>query len=333
MANGRALPTALLFDALLGRAWNMAMTSYANAERLSSRDLGASAGSATGVGVGGGAPSIEKFLSLYAGDEAAALVAAHDLSVRGQLAQVAQRWSTEFQDIIKTAAPVGPGFRIALNWLSAVIGSHDGIGNVGYDRRMDQASGYALSATQWASARALAVPPGVAAAHSAVAGQMAQLHVARASVQMTADREAERHKMRVDAAEALLRAYNEALNAAMEHTFTQMHLMFDVFGRNNDYLTRLQRGEQAARARMDVRSAELSSWEERVMSTDDSRQASTQQLKALVERANTKASMLAEANIKLLRRYSSRAAAALNSAGVSVNSTASESNSIDAGGG
>ena len=38
--------------------------------------------------------------------------------------------------------------------------------------------------------------------------------------------------------------------------------------------------------------------------------------------------MLAESHIKLLRRYSSRAASALNSAGVSVSSSASESNNI-----
>jgi hypothetical protein len=42
--------------------------------------------------------------------------------------------------------------------------------------------------------------------------------------------------------------------------------------------------------------------------------------------------MRAEANIKLLRRYSSRAAAALNASGVSVNSRASESNTINAEG-
>ena len=74
MANGRALPSALLFDWLLGRAWNMAMTSYANAQRFSGNDLGGS--SESGISTGGGSASIEKFLSRYAGDEPAALVAA-----------------------------------------------------------------------------------------------------------------------------------------------------------------------------------------------------------------------------------------------------------------
>ena len=61
---------------------------------------------------------------------------------------------------------------------------------------------------------------------------------------------------------------------------------------------------------------------------DDAHQASNQKLKAAVERANTRDSMTVDANIRLLRRYASRAAAALNSAGISVNSTASESNNV-----
>jgi hypothetical protein len=67
------------------------------------------------------------------------------------------------------------------------------------------------------------------------------------------------------------------------------------------------------------------------MTTDDSHAAAIRKIGAAVERANTIDAMSADAHIRLLRRYSSRAAAALNSAGVSVNSTASESNTIDAG--
>ena len=58
MANGRALPSALLFDWLLGRAWNMAMASYANAENFSSRNIGGGGSSESGVSAGGGAPSL-----------------------------------------------------------------------------------------------------------------------------------------------------------------------------------------------------------------------------------------------------------------------------------
>lgn len=330
MANGRALPSALLFDWLLGRAWNMAHGAYANAGNLSSINLG-SKNTETGVGTGG-LSGIERFLSRYAGNEPAAQVAAHDQALRGQMQAVANQWATEFQGVISQVAPLSPGFLLAIEWLRKVVNGGDGLGYLGQDQRLQQGASYLTAVSGWASARGLAVPAGVAAAHQAVATQAGALHLSRASAQMSADRTAERHKLRVDAAEALLRAYNDAMDAAMDHVFTQMHLMFDVFGRNNDYLTALQREEQTIRARVDVRGAELAAWEERVLTYDDSHEAANRGLKASVDRANTRDSMAAEANIKLLRRYSSQAAAALNSAGVSVQSTASESNNINAEG-
>lgn len=81
--------------------------------------------------------------------------------------------------------------------------------------------------------------------------------VARTKAQMQADHTAEAHKLRIDKVEALIKTRNDALEATMDYLFTQLHLMFDVFGRNNDYLTRLQREEQSIKARMDIRNAEL----------------------------------------------------------------------------
>lgn len=328
MANGRALPSALLFDWLLGRAWNMALGSYTNAANFSSADLGGTWQGQTGVAAGASAPTIEKFLTRFAGNESAALVAAHDQALRGQMKEVADHWSDQFSAILTSTVPVGPGFTIAAQWLRGVVNGADGLGYLGQDMRLAQAQGFAA---QDVNPRNLPLPPGALAALTATAGRMAGLHVDRLGAQMVADRRAETHKLRVDAAEALLKAYNEALDAVMDHIFTQMHLMFDVFGRNNDFLTRLQRDQDTTKARMQVRTAELAEWNERVMTTDDSHAGAIQRIKAQVERANTLTQMSAEANIKLLRRYSSRAAAALNSAGVSVNSTASESNNIDAG--
>jgi hypothetical protein len=330
MANGRALPSAMLFDWLLGRSWNMAMTSYANAANFSSLPLGGG-NIETGVGVGGGV-NIEKFLSRYAGADVAAMVANHDQELRGQLKEVADQWAVEFQGVMNAVAPIGPGFVTAIAWLRKVVNGGDGLGYLGRDHRVAQGAALANIAINRLPASGVYVPPAAAAAQRTVAGFTAALHTERAGIQMLADHEAEKHKLRVDAAEALLRAYNDALDAAMDYLFTQMHLMFDVFGRNNNYLTTLQRHEQAMRARMDIRGAELASWDERIMTTDDSKQANNQKLKALVERFNTMDTMQAEANIKLLRRYSSRAAAALNASGVSVSSTATESNTINAEG-
>lgn len=331
MANGRALPSALLFDWLLGRAWNMAMASYANAENFSSRNIGGGGSQEAGVGTGGGAPSIEKFLTRYAGDEPAALVVNHDRELEGQMKEVADKWAAEFQGIIALTAGVGPGFTAAVKWLRKVTNGDDGLGYVGYAHRAGQADSFAAQILT-INQRNLPVPAGANAALRGVAEREAALLVVRTKAQMQADRQAEEHKLRIDAVEALIKARNDALEAAMDHVFTQMHLMFDVFGRNNDYLTRLQRDEQSIRARMDIRTAELAGWAERTQTTDDSHAAHIQRLKAITARANTMDEMSVDAHIKLLRRYSSRAASALNSAGVSVNSTASESNNINAEG-
>ena len=331
MANGRALPSALLFDWLLVRAWNMALTSYANAENFSSKNIGGGGSQEAGVSTGGGAPSIEKFLTRYAGDEPAALVVNHDRELEGQMKEVADKWAAEFQGIIALTAGVGPGFTAAVEWLRKVTNGGDGLGYVGHAHRAGQADSFA-SQVLTINQRNLPTPTGANAALRGVAEREAALLVARTKAQMQADRQAEEHKLRIDAVEALIKARNDALEAAMDHVFTQMHLMFDVFGRNNDYLTRLQRDEQSIRARMDIRTAELAGWAERVQTTDDSHAAHIQKLKAITARANTMDEMSVDAHIKLLRRYSSRAASALNSAGVSVNSTASESNSINAEG-
>lgn len=327
MANGRALPSALLFDWLLGRAWNMAMTSYANALRFSGNNLDANP-SESGDGTGGDSASAERFLSQYHGDEAAAAVAANDASLRGQMKRVANEWATQFSAVLGYTVPVGPGFGLAVQWLRGVVKGADGLGYLGQDRRLAQAQGYVDTGV---NPYGLPLPSGAQAALQSVAARTAGVYVDRLGAQMTAAHAAERHKLRIDAAEALMNAYNAALDATMDHLFTQMHLMFDVFGRNNDYLVRLQREEGTIRDRMRVRTAELMDWDQRIRTTDDSQAGSIRRIAGDVQRQNTIAQMQAEANIKLLRRFSSRAAAALNSAGVSVSSTASESNTLDAG--
>ena len=326
MANGRVLPSALLFDWLLGRAWNMAMTSYANAARFGQTKI-MPRPVETGVSVGG-EPNIETFLTRYAGNEASALVSAHDQALSGQMAEVARAWATEMEGAISSASPIGPSFLLAIGWLRKVVNGGDGLGYLGYDHRVGQLAGQHASSVDDINRRGLPMPAGAMAALRGVARVEGGLYVDRTAAQMSADHIAEAHKLRIDAAEALLKARNEALDATMDHAFTQLHLMFDVFGRNNDFLNRLKRQEGAIKARFDARSAELAGWNERIMTTDDSYQAANQELKAIIDRQNTVDSMLAESHIKLLRRYSSRAASALNSAGVSVSSSASESNNI-----
>lgn len=330
MANGRVLPSALWFDWLLGRAWNMAETSYANASQLGPLNFRPGGSPEAGVGIGG-TPAAETFVSRYQGADVAALVTAHDRAMEGQMAEVARQWATEFQGVMSIAAPIGPGFLFAISWLQGAVGGADKLGYLGQAHRAAQVSSFAGEAAAALNARALPLPPLAGAALGNTLAGAAGLHQARMAAQMGADRAAEAHKLRVDAAEALIKARNAALDAAMDYAFTQMHLMFDVFGRNNDFLTRLQREERAIRTAFDARAAELAGWDERLSTTDDSVAAVVRKIKTKADRDNEVASMLADVNMRRLRRYSSRAASALNSAGLSIGISASESNNVDSG--
>lgn len=175
------------------------------------------------------------------------------------------------------------------------------------------------------------MPGGAGAALSVIANSMLGLQDQRVAAQIAADREAERKKLVIDAVEELAKLRNAALDAAMDFVSVQMSLMFDVFGRNNDYLTGLKRQEQALASRMQLASAKLDAWDAVVGVNADASAAAQRIAKAKNDRSLEKIQLIVEQHIKRLRRYSSRAASALNSAGISVNSTASESNTVDGG--
>lgn len=324
MPNGRALPSALLFDWLLGRAWSLGLNSYAQANSIATPAIDDNMAKVDG------AYSIKRFASSFSGDGVASAVAWHDRSLEAQLKEVALMWATEFQGVMQLVAPVGPGFHTAVRWLRDVTNGRDGLGYVGRDHRIAQAQGQAALALATVNARGLPVPAGASAALLQVASDITNLYGTRLVAQLDADREAERKKLLIDAVETLSKLRNEALDAAMDFVFAQMNMMFDVFGRNNNYLTNIQREEQAMQARMQVLSAELTAWDQGLMQVHDGSQDAQRKAKALNDRNIEKKQLMVDQHIKRLRRYSSRAAAALNSAGVSVTSTAAESNSIDA---
>ena len=324
MPNGRALPSTLLFDWLLDRAWSMGLNSYAQANGIATPPIN------DDMSRPDGAYTINRFATTYSGGGVAAAVAQHDRALQAQLEEVAAMWATEFQGVMGLVAPVGPGFHSAVQWLRDVTNGHDGLGYVGRDHRIAQAQSQAAQALSALNARGLPMPAGASAALHQVATGITGLYGARLVAQIDADREAERRKLVIDAVEALAKLRNEALDAAMDFMFAQMNMMFDVFGRNNNYLTAIQREEQAMQARMQVRSSELTSWDQSLMQSHDGNQDAQRKAKAVNDRSTEKTQLMVEQHVKRLRRYSSRAAASLNSAGVSVNSTASESNSVDA---
>lgn len=326
MPNGRALPSALLYDWLLGRAWSLALISQANANNLGPENLVYS------PNVVNGNYAIAKFLSKYEGDESASLVQSHDASLNRQLQGLANAWAEQFKGLIDIVAPIGPGFLNAVEWLRRVVNGGDGLGYIGQDHRSQQALNYGIAIDAGLNERGLPTPPGAMAALRATSLGVMSMHYGNMNNAMTATALQEAQRLRIDAAEALIKARDEALDATLDYLFTEMTLMFDVFGRNNNYLTKLQRNVGAMRTRMAVRGSELAGWEAQVQQLDDSRQASIQRSAEANTRGIAKIEMQAEAQIKMLRRYSSRAASAINSTGVSVNSTASESNEIDAEG-
>lgn len=321
MANGRALPTALLFDTLLGRAWNTALNNYAKANSIAAPPIPSNLAKTDGnfalpsLGVAPvGDPS---------GD-----VAAHDRSVRAQLQEIADAWAVEFEGIMQLTAPVGPGFNLAVQWLRGVTNGADGLGYLGRDHRAAQAQGYASSVRAAINARGLPTPPGAMAALEVVAQTVTGLYLDRLTVQMDADREEARRKLLIDAVETLSKLRNDALDAAMDYVFSEMNVMFDAFGSNNNYLQKTRRAEQALQSRVQVRTAELASWDARMLRNMDANLNGQRQAKALNDRALQKIEMTVEQHIKRLRRLSSRAASVINSANVSVGSSANESNNV-----
>ena len=324
MPNGRALPSALLFDWLLGRAWNMGLNNYAQANGIATPPIN------DDMSRPDGAYPVNRFATTDSDGGVSAAVAQHDHALQAQLEEVADMWATEFEGVMQLVAPVGPGFHSAVQWLSDVTNGRDGLGYVGRDHCIAQAQGQVTQALATLNARGLPMPAGAGAALHQIATGITGLYGARLVAQIDADREAERRKLVIDAVEALAKLRNEALDAAMDFMFAQMNMMFDVFGRNNDYLTAIQREEQAMQARMQVRSSELTSWDQSLMQTHDGNQDAQRKAKAVNDRSMEKTQLTVEQHVKRLRRYSSRAAASLNSAGVSVNATASESNSVDA---
>lgn len=324
MANGRALPSALLFDWLLGRAWDIALKNYAEAQEIEAPETGGTAHKAEG------AYRLPEYANSFDPREAAAWVAQHDLSVQKQLESVIQLWSGEFQGVMNVVAPVGPGWRQAVQWLRNTIHGRDGLGYVGQDHRLAQAREQGAQALGALNQRGLYVPAGAGQALQAVAGQVVSLYQGQLAAQMSADREAEHRRLLIDCVTELARLRNAALDASMDYMFAQVNMMFDVFGRNNDYLNRIRRDERAMASRMQVASAELTSWDAVALSRQSATAARVGDAKARNDRMLEIQGMTVEQHIKRMRRKSSQAASALNSAGVSVNSQASESNTVDA---
>lgn len=324
MANGRVLPTAILFDTLLARAWRMAQESYDEAQNLEdppSIDIQPLAVD--------GSYALPEYADGFSPRDVEALVAEHDGALMRQLELVGAEWAREFQGIMAITVPIGDGFTEGMSWMQSVMGGADGLGYTGADHRAQQMQGFAAQVAAELNERGLPMPAGAGAALGSVVGDIAGLFQSRMAVQMQADRKEEARKLLLDSVETLIRLRNEALGATMDYVFAQMHMMFDVFGRNNDYLVAIQRNEKTLEAAMQTSTAALAEWDAKTMQAFERTSAQVRTTKAKNDRSLDIAALTVEQHVKRLRRYSQRAASALNSVGVSVNSSASESNTVD----
>lgn len=146
----------------------------------------------------------------------------------------------------------------AAGWLRKVVNGGDGLGYLGYDHRVGQLAGQHASSVDDINRRGLPMPAGAMSALRGVARVEGGLYVDRTAAQMSADHIAEAHKLRIDAAEALLKARNEALDATIDAP-TIEEIVSEA--------TRLQRAHEAAMPLTQAKAARAAEVESLVVTT------------------------------------------------------------------
>lgn len=326
MANGRALPTALLFDELLGRAWQRAQRSVNAATALA-----APVSSASDFAKATGEYDIEKFDSTASKFSARDILAGYDKAVAAQLRTLQDRWTVEMQQVLNTVAPPGAAYGLAVNWLGRAARGQDALGYLGQDERLQQLSRMQLqSGLDAANPRGLPMPAGAATALSGISMRLTGIALGNLSAQMSADRETERMAMQVEAADLLVSLRTGAIDTAIEYVNNRMNTVLDVYGTNNEYRTELELDATMKRTAMQTAISALNRHESSIKQAHASATDGVRTVGEINDRVSERATMLVDSYVRRMRRYASRAASALNSAGVSVTSNASESNTVDA---
>lgn len=326
MPNGRALPTALLFDDLLGRAWQRAQQSVNAATALA-----APVAHSSDFASISGEYDLEKFEPVASGFSASVTARDYDKGVADQIRVLQDRWAIEMEQVLKAVAPVGQTYGLAMSWLGRSARGEDALGYLGQDHRMQQLKRMqTLSGMDAANPRGLPMPGGAAGALSGISTHLTGIALSNLAAQMAADRESARMAMQIEAAELLMRLRTGAIDAAIDYVNSRMSTMLDVYGRNNDYRTELEQEATTKRTAMQAAISALNLHESSVKQAHASAAEGVRQVGEINDRMSERAAMLVDSYVRRMRRYASRATSALNSAGVSVTSNASESNTVDA---
>lgn len=326
MPNGRALPSAILFDELLGRAWARAQDNVNAATTLAAPVIAASNLARTD-----GDYKLKPFDAKTTGFDYRAVVREYDQSTALQLQQLEREWEGEMSQILSLIAPPGASHGLALDWLARTARGEDTLGYLGQNHRASQLYGMAAQIGQSVNnPRGLPMPAGAQAAMLVITGHLVGIALDRNAAQMAADRERERMTGQIEAAETLLRLRDEAIDAAIDYVNTQLRAVLDVYGENSEYRSELELRAASMRTAMQAATTALDLHETSVKQTHALYTDTSRRVNEINDRKIEQTMMLVDSYVKRMRRHSSRAASALNSAGVSVDSRATESNNISA---
>ena len=328
MPNGHAMQTTLLFDTLLYFAWQRAMERVNMAADLTAPEFNEETLKTAKVYAlptfDPAQPQFTRDLERMLGD--------YDRGVADQLRQLNTDWGNTFFDLMGGLTPVNESFNEAVRWYARVVSGQQALGYVGRNQREAQSDAVGQQARQGATAlhALLPMPVGAGAALQRITTDLTGLSQTRMKAGLDAAEDDARMKLRIEAIADLVSLRNEVQDACRDYVFSQMSYMFEVYGDNNTFLTKYRRNALLQRTAMGNLANKLGAYETKVAELGIGTADEQRVVQVTNERAIAKAQMLIDSYLKRIKREASKASASLNGVGVTVNSSSSERNTVDA---
>lgn len=328
MPNGHAMQTTLLFDTLLYFAWQRAMERVNMAADLTAPEFNEETLKTAKVYAlptfDPAQPQFTRDLERMLGD--------YDRGVADQLRQLNTDWDNTFFDLMGGLTPVNESFNEAVRWYARVVSGQQALGYVGRNQREAQSDAAGQQARQGAIAlhALLPMPAGAGAALQRITTDLTGLSQTRMKASLDAAEDDARMKLRIEAIADLVSLRNEVQDACRDYVFAQMSYMFEVYGDNNTFLTKYRRNALLQRTAMGNLANKLGAYETKVAELGIGTADEQRVVQVTNERTVAKAQMLIDSYLKRIKREASKASASLNGIGVTVNSSSSERNTVDA---
>lgn len=328
MPNGHAMQTTLLFDTLLYFAWQRAMERVNMAADLTAPEFNEETLKTAKVYAlptfDPAQPQFTRDLERMLGD--------YDRGVADQLRQLNTDWDNTFFDLMGGLTPVNESFNEAVRWYARVVSGQQALGYVGRNQREAQSDAVGQQARQGATAlhALLPMPVGAGAALQRITTDLTGLSQTRMKASLDAAEDDARMKLRIEAIADLVSLRNEVQDACRDYVFSHMSYMFEVYGDNNTFLTKYRRNALLQRTAMGNLANKLGAYETKVAELGIGTADEQRVVQVTNERTIAKAQMLIDSYLKRIKREASKASASLNGVGVTVNSSSSERNTVDA---